>query len=137
MSREVPYTEIRVGDTAELSKTITESDIQQFAGISMDFNPVHINEEFAKQTPFQGRIAHGMLTASLISAVIGTKLPGENTIYLGQTLNFTSPVYIGDTITAKVEVKEKKDKGKIALITTAFNQRGKTVLEGEATVKKD
>jgi len=137
MVKEVAFKDIQIGDTAELSKTITESDIHTFAGISMDFNPVHVNEEFAQKSRFKQRVAHGMLTASMLSAVIGTVLPGKNTIYLTQSLKFTHPVFIGDTVTAKVTVKEKKDKGILVLDTTVLNQEGSVVLEGEAKVMKD
>ncbi|MGZ8463385.1 MAG: MaoC family dehydratase, partial [Candidatus Deferrimicrobiaceae bacterium] len=96
----------KVGDTAELSKTVTEEDIVLFAKVTGDYNPVHVSEEFAKKTRFGGRIAHGMLSAGLISAVIGMKLPGPGCPYLSQTLNFRGPVKIGDEITARVEVAE-------------------------------
>lgn len=137
MIADVQFDSIRIGDTAELSKTISEADVYGFAGISMDFNPLHVNEEFARSTRFGKRVVHGMLTASLISAVIGTTLPGKNTVYLGQTLKFTAPVFIGDTVTAVVEVTGKVEgKGIIKLKTTVFNQEKKNVLEGEATVMK-
>lgn len=129
--------EIQIGQKASLSKTITETDIYAFAGITGDFNPVHVNAEFAKKTIFKERIAHGLLTAGLISAVLGTKLPGPNSIYLKQELEFTAPVRIGDTITAEVEVLEKKPEKKILrLKTIAVNQKGDTVLRGEALIKK-
>jgi len=137
MVADVPYHQIEVGDKGELTKTITESDVSRFAELSMDYNPVHLEEEFARKTRFKGRIVHGMLTASLVSAVIGTVLPGKNTIYLGQNLKFTAPVYPGDTVTARVEVTEKKEKNLLKLYTTATRQDGTTVLEGEAKVKKD
>ncbi len=137
MIADVPFKEIELGARAELSKTIAESDVYGFAGISMDFNPLHIDKEFAAATRFKQRVVHGMLTASLISAVIGTCLPGKNTIYLGQTLNFTAPVFIGDTITARVEVIEKiNGKGILKLKTEVINQKGIVVVEGEATVMK-
>ncbi len=137
MVNDVPFAEINIGDTAELSKTISESDVYGFAGICGDFNPLHIDQEFAQTTPFKQRVAHGMLSASLISAVLGTALPGKNTVYLGQTLQFTAPVFIGDTVTARVEVLEKRaDKGIIKLKTEAFNQSGTLVVRGEATVLK-
>jgi 3-hydroxybutyryl-CoA dehydratase len=97
---------LQIGECAVFSKTITETDIYLFAGITGDLNPVHINEEAAKKTYFKKRIAHGMLTASFISTVIGTQLPGAGTIYLEQSIRFTKPVYIGDTIQAKVEIIE-------------------------------
>ena len=97
------YDDMKVGDKATLSKTITDADVMLFAGLSGDFNPVHVDEEFAKESLFERRIAHGILGAGLISAVIGTDLPGVNSIYLGQELKFTAPVFIGDTITASGE----------------------------------
>jgi 3-hydroxybutyryl-CoA dehydratase len=134
---ELKYVDIKVGDKASFSKTVSESDIYNFAGISGDFNPVHINEEFAKTGLFKTRIAHGFLAASLISTVLGTKLPGPNTIYLSQELQFKAPVKIGDTIKAECEVLEKSDKKKILKMkTTVYNQTGAAVIEGTATVLK-
>lgn len=127
--------ELKIGDTAEFAKTISEFDIYMFAGITGDFNPVHVNEDFAKQTFFKTRIAHGILTAGLISTVIGTKLPGTGCIYVKQDLNFLAPVRIGDTITARVEIVEILDKkNRIRLKTTCFNQNDTRVLDGEAVV---
>ena len=133
------YKNIKVGDTASFSKTITEYDVYGFAGITGDFNPVHINNEKAKESMFGERIAHGMLSASLISTVLGTQLPGEGTVYLGQDIKFKLPVKFGDTLTAKVEVLEKNDdKQIIKLLTQVHNQHGKIVVDGVATVlKKD
>lgn len=120
-----------------MAKTITESDINAFAGVTGDFNPVHINAEFAKTTMFKDRIAHGMLSAGFISAVIGTALPGSNTIYLGPELQFKAPVKIGDTVTATVEVLEKiEGKNRLILHTTVTNQNGVLVTDGKATVMK-
>ncbi len=137
MDQNCEFEAIQIGQKASLTKTITECDIYTFAGITGDFNPVHIDAEFAKKSIFKERIAHGMLTAGLVSAVLGTKLPGTNTIYLKQELEFTSPVRIGDTITAQVEVLEKKPENKvIRLRTIATNQEGKVVLKGEAVVMK-
>jgi 3-hydroxybutyryl-CoA dehydratase len=131
------YAEINVGDAAKFSKTISEFDVYQFAGITGDYNPVHVNKEFAKDSLFKERIAHGMLVGSFISTILGTKLPGENTIYLSQSLKFVAPVKIGDTVTAKVEVIEKIDDRKIIkLKTLVLNQHGKIVVDGEATVMK-
>ena len=96
--------ELKVGDVAEFSKTVSESDIYLYAGVTGDFNPAHINEDYAKQTFFKTRIAHGMLSAGFISTVIGNKLPGTGTIYVTQNLEFLAPVRIGDTITARVEI---------------------------------
>lgn len=128
------YDQIHIGDSAEFSKTFSEADIYLYAGISGDFNPAHINEAFARKTYFKTRIAHGMLSAGLISAVIGTQLPGPGSIYMQQTLSFLAPVYMGDTITAHVEVMEKIDKKKVRLKTTCLNQDTIIVLEGEALV---
>lgn len=137
MIADLPYQSINLGDVAQISKTISEADVYSFAGICGDFNPLHVDAEFAKTTPFKQRVAHGMLSASLISAVLGTALPGKNTIYLEQSLKFTAPVYIGDTITARAEVIEMiEDKKMLRLKTEAFNQEGKTVITGEALVMK-
>lgn len=127
--------ELKLGDKASFQKTITETDVYMYAGITGDLNPAHINEEYAKDTMFKGRIAHGMLTAGLVSAVLGMKLPGPGTIYLKQNLKFTAPVRIGDTIKAEVEVSEMiVEKNRIKLRTTCTNQNGDVVLDGEATV---
>ena len=137
MQKELTYEDIQIGDTAIFSKTISEFDIYQFAGITGDFNPMHINEEFADTTIFQDRIAHGLLTGSFISTVLGMKLPGPNSIYLSQSFKFTAPVKIGDTITATVEVIEKHDDKKIIkLKTQVWNQRKEMVVDGEALVMK-
>jgi 3-hydroxybutyryl-CoA dehydratase len=134
---ELMYSDINVGDQASFSKTISEFDIYQFAGISGDFNPVHVDKEFAKNSLFKERIAHGMLVAGYISAVLGTKLPGINTIYLSQNVQFLAPVKIGDTVTAEVTVTEKVDQKKIIILKTIVkNQDGKTVIDGEAKVMK-
>ena len=107
MVQDISFAEIKVGDKASMSKTVTEFDVYSFAGVTGDFNPVHIDAEFAKTTMFKERIAHGMLSAGFISAVLGTALPGKNTIYMGQELQFKAPVKIGDTVTATVEVLRK------------------------------
>jgi 3-hydroxybutyryl-CoA dehydratase len=126
--------EIQPGMTAETGKTITEADILMFAAVSTDTNPVHINAEVAAKSPFGERIAHGMLSAGLISAVLGTKLPGPGTIYLGQTLRFRAPVKIGDTVTARVEVTAVDLAKKRATLKTECFVAGKVVIEGEAVV---
>lgn len=127
-----------VGQKASLAKTITESDIVGFAGISGDFSPIHVNAEYAKATRFKGRIAHGLLTASLISAVLGTRLPGPGTVYLSQQLKFLAPVFLGDTIEATVEIVSiRPDKPIVTLKTECRNQRGEKVIEGEAVVLAD
>ncbi|WP_350344314.1 MaoC family dehydratase [Proteinivorax tanatarense] len=127
--------EISKGQKEFIQKTISESDVYLYAGITGDLNPAHVNHEVAKDSLFKERIAHGMLTAGLISAVLGMHLPGPGTIYLGQELKFTAPVKIGDTIKAEVEVVEKKEeKNILKLKTTGTNQDGKVVLDGIATV---
>lgn len=127
--------QIHVGDSASVTKTIAESDVYLFAGITGDLNPAHTNEVASSQTAFKGRIAHGILTAGLISTVLGMYLPGPGTIYLGQTLKFTKPVHIGDTITATATVSDiVQEKGKIKLQTICKNQDDETVIMGEATV---
>lgn len=125
--------DINIGDIAEFTKTVSETDVYNFAGVTGDFNPAHINEEYAKNTFFKKRIAHGMLSAGFISTVLGTKLPGEGCIYMKQELKFLAPVYLGDTITARVEVLEKKsEKNRITLKTTCSNQDGVIVIDGVA-----
>ena len=137
MARDVAYDDIHIGDKASLSKTISEHDVYTFAGVTGDFNPVHVNEEFAKQTMFKGRIAHGMLSAGLISAVLGTELPGINTIYMNQELKFLAPVHYNDTLTAKVDCLEKNDeKHRLVFRTTVTNQDGTVVTDGQARVMK-
>jgi 3-hydroxybutyryl-CoA dehydratase len=135
--KELAFADINVGDTASMSKTVTEADIVNFAGVTGDFNPVHVDAEYASGSMFKERIAHGMLAAGYISAVIGTQLPGPNAIYLGQTLDFKLPVKIGDTVTATVTVAEKRDEKRILkLDTTVTNQRGQVVVSGGAVIKK-
>lgn len=125
----------QIGDTASLSRSISTEEIGQFAKVSGDVNPVHVDEEFAKKTRFGGRIAHGMWSASLISAVLGTKLPGPGTIYLSQTLAFKGPVLPGETITATVKVlKVREDKRIITLETYCENEKDQRIVEGEAVV---
>ncbi len=124
-----------VGKTASLTKKISGEDVRQFALLVGDNNPVHLDEEFAKKTRFGRRIAHGMWGASMISAVIGTKLPGPGTIYLSQSLQFTAPVYLGDTITAEVKVTAiRPGKRLVTLETICKNQKNEIVLKGEALV---
>jgi 3-hydroxybutyryl-CoA dehydratase len=127
--------ELSVGQSARFSKTITETDIYLYAGISGDFNPAHVNEEFAKGTYFKTRIAHGMLSAGFISTVIGTLLPGPGSIYMRQEVNFLAPVKVGDTVTAIAEVVEIiEEKKRVRMKTTCVNQEGTTVIDGEALV---
>jgi 3-hydroxybutyryl-CoA dehydratase len=124
-----------IGMSATLEKTITELDLERFAEVSLDRNPVHFDEAYAQTTRFGGRIAHGMIAAGLISAVIGTRLPGPGSVYLGQTLQFKRPVRIGDMLRATVTVKAiREDKPIATLETIVENQAGEVVLAGEATV---
>jgi 3-hydroxybutyryl-CoA dehydratase len=127
--------ELNVGQTASFAKTISESDVYLFAGITGDFNPAHVNEAYAKNTAFKTRIAHGMLSAGLISNVLGNQLPGPGTIYMQQQLNFRAPVAIGDTVTATVEVIEiLREIKRVRLKTVCTNQDGVVVLDGEALI---
>lgn len=126
---------LQVGDTASMTKTITDEDISAFAGLTGDHNPVHLDDEFAKTTRLGRRVAHGMLVASLISSVLANDLPGVGTVYLGQTLSFIAPVYPGDTVTARVTVtKVREDKPIVTLETVCTNQSDETVIRGEAVV---
>lgn len=127
--------DMKLGDHASFSKTISESDVYLFAGITGDLNPAHINQPYAEKTMFKGRIAHGMLSAGFISTVLGTMLPGPGTIYLGQELRFTSPIHFGDTITATATVSERnEEKNIVKLETVCVNQDGVAVVKGVATV---
>ena len=126
---------LKVGDAAEMTKTIADEDVRAFAELTGDRNPVHLDEEYAASTRFGRRIAHGMLGASLISAVLANELPGRGTVYLSQTLRFTAPVFLGDTVTARVVVKGvREDRPVVTLETFCTNQRGERVVEGEAVV---
>ena len=126
---------LQVGETASLSKTITDDDIRRFADLTGDQNPVHLDESYARQTRFGRRIAHGMLSASLISALLANELPGRGTVYLSQTLQFVAPVYPGDTVTARVTVtKIREDKPIVTLETVCLNQDGAPLIKGEAVV---
>jgi 3-hydroxybutyryl-CoA dehydratase len=128
------FEDLEPGMSASFAKTITEADIVLFAGASGDNNAMHINEEFARSTDFKGRIAHGMLTASVISAAIAGRMPGPGTIYMGQNLRFMAPVRPGDTVHATVTVKElMAEKGRVKL-TTVCTVGGKVVIDGEALV---
>ncbi len=130
----VYFEDLDIGRAAEFARTITEADITLFAGISGDHNPIHVNQEYAASTAFQGRIAHGILTASLVSAVLGMQMPGTGTIYVSQSLKFRGPVRIGDTVTARVVVKEKDPQRKRVTFDTSCRVGEKVVLEGEAVV---
>lgn len=128
-------TEFMIGEHANIRKKVTEYDITSFAKITGDYNPVHVDSEFASKTRFKGKIAHGMLSASLISAVLGTKLPGPGCIYLSQSLKFIRPVRVGDMLTAEVEVTNWDSTKKIIHLNTyCFNQAGNEVLAGEAAL---
>jgi 3-hydroxybutyryl-CoA dehydratase len=128
------FEDLKEGMTASLGKTITDTDLVIFAGISMDTNPVHVNEEFAKESMFKGRIAHGMLGAALLSAVFGTRMPGPGCIYVSQSLKFKAPVRIGDTMVARVTLKGLNEKKKFAEFDTVVTVGDKTVIAGEATL---
>lgn len=129
------YDEIQIGDSASFEKTIGETDVYLFAGITGDLNPAHVNEPAASATRFGGRIAHGMLVSSFISTVLGMHLPGPGTIYLSQEVKFLAPVRLGDTVKAVVEVIAKDDeKKRITLKTQCLNQEGIVVVDGQATV---
>ncbi len=128
------FEDLSVGQSSSFGKTITEADIAMFAAVSGDTNPVHIDAEYAAGTMFKGRIAHGMLSAGLISAVLGTQLPGPGTVYLGQTLKFRAPVKLGDTVKATVTVASLDAEKKRAVLTTVCTVGDKPVIEGEATV---
>ena len=129
------FSELKIGMKDSSTKTITEEDILLFAKVSTDTNPLHIDAEAAKKGIFGKQVAHGILVSGLISAVLGTKLPGEGTIYLGQDLRFRKPVFINDTITAEVEVVElREDKHFVILKTTCVNQDGVEIITGQATV---
>jgi 3-hydroxybutyryl-CoA dehydratase len=126
---------LKVGDKASLTRRVTEADITMFAEVSGDHNPLHLDDSFAATTRFGKRIAHGMLGASLISAVLGNQLPGAGSIYLSQTIKFLGPVYIDDTITARVTVKNiRDDKPIVTLETVCQNQNGEILISGEALV---
>jgi 3-hydroxybutyryl-CoA dehydratase len=128
---------LMINDSASFTKTISESDVYMYAGLTGDFNSLHINKVAAEESLFKGRIAHGMLVGGLISTVIGMHMPGPGTIYLGQNLKFVAPVQIGDTVTAMVSIVEivNKPKGILKLKTVVTNQSNVVVIDGEAVVK--
>ncbi len=126
----------KIGQSAQFSRTVTETDFIMFAGLSGDYNPIHTDQEYAENTFFGGRISHGLLTASMLSRLLGMHLPGPGSIYVSQTLTFTKPVYIGDTITAYAEVINiNEDSRLLTLQTTCKNKGGSTVLDGEGVMK--
>lgn len=124
----------KAGNSAEFMKVFTEEDVVRFAGITGDCNPVHLSEEFASKTPFRRRIAHGILTAGTISAAIGMKLSGPGCLYLSQTLEFKAPVFLGDEITARVEIVESLSGRRLRVKTQCFNQDKVLVIDGEAVI---
>lgn len=127
--------DLKPGMTAVFSKTVTEADIALFAGVSGDTNPVHLSKDFAKTTMFEGRVAHGMLSASFISALIGTKLPGPGSIYMSQSLKFLGPVRAGDTVNARVTISDiNAEKGRVTLHTQCMVE-SEVIIEGEALIK--
>jgi len=129
------FAEINVGDKATFTKKVTEEDVVKFADVTGDTNPAHMDEEYAKTTMFKKRIAHGMISAGMISAVLGTKLPGPGAIYMSQTLKFKAPVNFGDELTAVAEIVEKiEEKKRFKIKTYVENQDGKVVTEGEALI---
>ena len=131
------FEDLSVGQEAVYTKTVGEADIVLYAGVSGDTNPVHLDAEFAATTPFKERIAHGMLSAGFISAVIGTKLPGPGAIYLSQSLRFKAPVKIGDTVTARARIAELDPAKRRVTIATTCEVRGKVVIDGEAVIMVD
>jgi 3-hydroxybutyryl-CoA dehydratase len=129
------FEDMAVGMTATFSKTITDADLIMFVGISGDTNPVHLDEDYASGTMFKGRVAHGALTASFISTVLGTKLPGPGSIYIAQTLKFTAPVHVGDTVTARCEVISLIPEKRVVVFKTQCFVRETLVIDGEAQLK--
>jgi 3-hydroxybutyryl-CoA dehydratase len=133
MNRGKSIDELKIGDSAQISKTITETDINDFARVTGDFNPVHLDQAYAEKTFFKRRIAHGLLSVGLLSSILGNILPGHGTIYLSQEVKFLAPVRIGDTITARVVVIELiPEKNRAKFRTTCMNQDGKLVVDGIA-----
>lgn len=133
--RQLCFEDLELGMTEQLTKRVNSSDVVGFAEVSGDRNPIHLSEHFAARTPFRTRIAHGLYTASLISAVLGTRLPGPGAIYLSQTLNFKAPVRIGDDVTVTVTVEELSERGNRAKLHCSCHVGETLVLDGEATVK--
>lgn len=129
-----PYESLEIGQQARFERRVEERDVQLFAAVSGDCNPVHLDADFAATTMFKERIAHGMFSGALISAAIACELPGPGTIYLGQSLKFSRPVKLGDTLTVELEVLEKLPKFRVRLATRVFNQNREQVVDGEAEV---
>jgi 3-hydroxybutyryl-CoA dehydratase len=130
----IPLEEIEIGMSASYSQTITDGDIKAFAGISGDRNPVHVDEDYAEQSRYKKRIAHGMMTASYFSALFGTKIPGEGCVYVAQSLKFKRPVYMGDTVSATVEVTQIDLDKKRVFFKTICKVKNKIVTDGEAEI---
>ena len=124
-----------IGQTATIEKTLDKQTVEAFASVSEDYNPIHLDEDFAKTTQFERPIVHGMLASSLISGLLASKVPGAGSIYLGQSLKFVRPIFVGETVTAKVKVTSVRDDKPIAVISTqVLNANGEVAVEGEATV---
>ncbi|MBM4452244.1 MAG: MaoC family dehydratase [Chloroflexi bacterium] len=135
MEKGITLDQLNIGQTYESKVTITEDMIKRFAEATGDYNPIHLNEDYAKGTIFKTRVAHGMLQAGIISGILGTRFPGVGTIYLSQTMRFLKPVFIGDEVTSSLKVLELiTEKNRVRLETVCTNQRGETVLSGEALV---
>ena len=130
----VTYDEIQIGDKASFSKTISESDVYQFAGITGDFNELHVNQVAAEKSLFKSRVVHGCLADSLVSTVLGMKYPGKGTIFLEKSVSYLKPVYIGDTLTAELTVAEKRERGRVLFDVSYYNQDGTEVIKGTALV---
>ena len=130
----IPYEALSVGQQAAFEKTVEERDVQLFAAVSGDNNPVHLDAAFAAETLFKERIAHGMFSGALISAAVACELPGPGTIYIGQSMRFTAPVKLGDTLTVRLEILEKLPKFRVRVATRVFNQNDELVVEGEAEI---
>lgn len=128
------YEDLHLGMHDEVTKIVTDSDVQDFGALSGDMNPVHFDDDYAADTIFKKRIAHGFLSASLYSTIIGTKMPGPGTVYLDQTLHFRGPVYLGDELLARVEVVDKQDKGRRIFLKCETYVGDNLVLDGEAVV---
>lgn len=138
MTDKIIRSDPKVGERDSFTKTVTESDVSTFAGLIGDFNPIHVDAEYARKSRFGRRVAHGMFAGGLISAVLGNKLPGPGSIYLNQQLEFLAPVFIGDTITAVVEVISwRPDKHIVTLKTDCYNQEDKQVVTGKAVLLFD
>jgi len=136
MENSISFKSLEIGQKGEVKKTISEEDVKLFSKLSLDTNPIHLDDEYAKNTMFKGRIVYGMLTASLISAAVGTKMPGPGSIWMEQTMRFIQPVRIGDTIRAVAEIVEKIEEKKHVIVkTTCFNQNNEIVIEGQGRHK--